>query len=386
MKVKHLLILIFLFSSCNSNRNVLSEYDPTSFSGNEIVLSDIADDIRYVPLDDSIQLREINSNFNLKFIDDLIFKYETDLGILVFDMDGKLLRKIGKIGRGPGEYLHGSVFAVDPNHGTVYVKVGDSEINVYSETGAYQRSFSLHGYGGSVDVMEFYDSKLFVSYNLQYNDAKYEWILLDTLGNLIKEKKRTIPQFTSNYLAGGGTYMFKGRLNYWNQFIDTVFSILPDLTCKPAYLLKPGEYRLPKVKVADPIRQLSQYMTIEEIFETNRFITLRYSFYKAKNGFILFEKKNSKSVLISWDPGKVGGISNDLDGGLKFLPMSYLIEKNREYLIEMIDPFQLKKRIASSEFKIIAPVYPEKKKELEKLANSLKETDNPVLMMVRLKR
>ena len=126
-------------------------------------------------------------------------------------------------------------------------------------------------------------------------------------------------------------------------------------------------------------------MTIEEIFETNRFITLRYSFYKAKNGFILFEKKNSKSVLISWDPGKVGGISNDLDGGLKFLPMSYLIEKNREYLIEMIDPFQLKKRIASSEFKIIASVYLEKKKELEKLANSLKETDNPVLMIVRLK-
>ena len=31
------------------------------------------------------------------------------------------------------------------------------------------------------------------------------------------------------------------------------------------------------------------------------------------------------------------------------------------------------------------PKYPEKKKQLEKLANSLNENDNPVLMLVKLK-
>ena len=36
--------------------------------------------------------------------------------------------------------------------------------------------------------------------------------------------------------------------------------------------------------------------------------------------------------------------------------------------------------------KTLLPKYPEKKKELEKLANSLKETDNPVLIIVRLKK
>ncbi|HPR73630.1 MAG TPA: hypothetical protein P5180_12950 [Bacteroidales bacterium] len=39
----------------------------------------------------------------------------------------------------------------------------------------------------------------------------------------------------------------------------------------------------------------------------------------------------------------------------------------------------------SETFKNIQPVYPEKKKEFEKLADSLKETDNPVLVLVRLK-
>jgi hypothetical protein len=32
------------------------------------------------------------------------------------------------------------------------------------------------------------------------------------------------------------------------------------------------------------------------------------------------------------------------------------------------------------------PKNPEKKKELEQLANNLRETDNPVLIMVRLKK
>ncbi len=39
----------------------------------------------------------------------------------------------------------------------------------------------------------------------------------------------------------------------------------------------------------------------------------------------------------------------------------------------------------SEEFRNSKLVYPEKKKELEKIAYSLKETDNPVLVLVRLK-
>lgn len=42
--------------------------------------------------------------------------------------------------------------------------------------------------------------------------------------------------------------------------------------------------------------------------------------------------------------------------------------------------------IKSLEFENSVPKHPGKKKELEKLANNLNETDNPVLVMVRLKK
>ena len=77
------------------------------------------------------------------------------------------------------------------------------------------------------------------------------------------------------------------------------------------------------------------------------------------------------------------GIANDIDGGPNILPLT---TKNDNTIISLIDALTLKKYIITEEFKKSTPKYPEKKKELEKLANSLKETDNPVLMIVRLKK
>jgi hypothetical protein len=44
-----------------------------------------------------------------------------------------------------------------------------------------------------------------------------------------------------------------------------------------------------------------------------------------------------------------------------------------------------KAHIASNDFASSTPKYPDKKKALEDLADSLSENDNPVLMVVRMK-
>jgi hypothetical protein len=60
--------------------------------------------------------------------------------------------------------------------------------------------------------------------------------------------------------------------------------------------------------------------------------------------------------------------------------------KDDSTIIGCVEARQLKAHVASETFKNSKPLYPEKKKELEMLANKLKETDNPVLVLVRLKR
>jgi hypothetical protein len=128
------------------------------------------------------------------------------------------------------------------------------------------------------------------------------------------------------------------------------------------------------------------------VFETNNYLVCGYT-YSKKIGLALIDKKSKKSYLTYLEPGPpgygvtfIGGIFNDLDAGVRFQPENYFEEKNREYIIALINPFDIKALVTTNEFKRSEPKYPEKKKELEKLANSLKETDNPVLMLVRLKK
>ena len=84
---------------------------------------------------------------------------------------------------------------------------------------------------------------------------------------------------------------------------------------------------------------------------------------------------------------EIPNLINDLDDGMPFgRDINYYNDNKGEYLVQLITPFDLKAHIATNEFKNGKYKYPEKKKELEKLALRLQETENPVLMIVKLKK
>jgi hypothetical protein len=90
-------------------------------------------------------------------------------------------------------------------------------------------------------------------------------------------------------------------------------------------------------------------------------------------------KKNNFQALFNRNEG----IINDLDGGPNILPRTV---KDDNTIIALLDIVQLKAHIASEAFKNSNPKYPDKKTELEKMANSLKETDNPVLVLAKINK
>ncbi len=387
MKTKYLLMFFLLFS-CKSHQNTLYQFDPRTLKENKITLSEIADDITYIPLDNTFPISLIYSP--RYFINNSIYLSALNSGVMVFDRKGKLLRKIGGIGRGPGEYNSYYIFTVDDKSEKVCV-FDFNVIKVYSKTGNFLRSISLKEFGDRVVAVELYNSKLFISYALQSADNKYDWIILDTLGNLVKNKEKTIPSFTSNWPVGGGMYKFEDRIYNWNTYNDTVFSILPDINYEISFLFSPGEHRVPRSELRD-LKIIGLYFNPYSVFETRRFLAINYG-YNKKLTIALIDKKNRKSYLTYLESGPavlgnnfIGGILNDLDGGVRFQPENYFAENGREYMFTLINPYQIKALVANNEFKISSPKYPEKKKEFEKLANSLTETDNQVLMIVRLKK
>lgn len=263
MKSNYLILLIPLALSCKSTDTGLYEFDPRSFEENKFTLSEIGDEVAYIPLSNNIPLGPI---YNIKFINNTIYFSSKDIGILAFDRERNTLRKIGIVGRGPGEYFYDNNFTVDEKTETVYILDRGDIIKVYSRIGQFKRSFPLQEYG-SIEAIEFYNSKLFVSYAIQFENARYKWIIIDTLGNVIKKKKNEIPMFTANMGQREATYKFENRIFYWNNYADTVFSVLPDLTEEPSFIIYPGEYRLPRTKLSMEqfFQNINRYMTIDII-------------------------------------------------------------------------------------------------------------------------
>jgi|WetSurMetagenome_2_1015567.scaffolds.fasta_scaffold12033_5 hypothetical protein len=382
-----LIVAIILIIGCKSPNNGIYEFDPRIIDGDEFTLSEIADSIIYIPLDNNHPLDRIT---RIKLTKDKTYLNSRNIGILAFDRQGKLLSRIGSIGRGPGEYRYYLFFCIDEKSGRVYNIADQNEIiQVFSGTGQFIRSFSLKEYGTSILSIEFYNSQLFVQCAINYPEAKFEWIIYDTLGNVIKKQNRHLPLFSTNYGSNENPYMFDNKVSYYNTWTDTVFSVLPDYTEKPSLIISPGEHREPQSNLS--IEQIMQkkHLSILRIFETKRFIVIKYFYLKYT--LALIDKNTHSTFLIDYDyddsgGNPVSGIENDIDGGSWFLPESYFTESGREYMVGIQYPYQIKARVASEEFKNSTPNLPEEKKALEKLAHSMKETDNPVLMIVRLKK
>jgi hypothetical protein len=93
---------------------------------------------------------------------------------------------------------------------------------------------------------------------------------------------------------------------------------------------------------------------------------------------LVYSKSSGENMEIE----RTEGIKNDLDGGPN---IDLKLTKDDNTVLSWINAYELKQHIESKDFKNSTPKYPEKKKELEKLANSLNENDNPVLMLVKLK-
>ena len=382
-----LIILSCLLTlSCKQQYKELYKFDPEKYTDKVINLSVLADDIIYIPFDSIYPLGHL---IKLEINKSSIYIGTSNLGILEYERNGKFTRRIGSVGRGPGEYISSNTFTIDKERGIVYNLDLDRKIKVYSKNGLFIRSIPLLETDGTREIL-FNNNMLIVMYSVQFGYAKYRWIAFDTLGNVIKKQDRKTQLFKGS-ITSRTTYKYDNQIYYWNHYLDTVFSITQYLTETPSFIISPGNHRLPKVQIT--IEQakedyLTKFLLIHKIFETDRFYVLYYHYKKLS--LALIDKLTREVFLYDIKKDDLGiynkAIVNDLDAGVSFFPEDYFTENGREYMIGIQYPSQLISLVSSEEFRGSIAKYPEKKKELEKLANSLKETDNPILVLVRLKR
>ena len=240
-KIIIIIVVFIILFACNWQKSDHWEINPHKFSEEKFTLSDIADDITYIPFDNIIP---ISSIFSIEIKDKAIYLSTKNAGIIQLDRKGSFIRTIAKKGRGPSEYLYGHDFVVDERSGRLYV-IDKGKVKVYSAEGNWIYNISIEKYiSGTANEIESFDKYLFIPDYGTYGELKYNWIVIDTIGNLISTREKKFKP--DGYVEPGDCYKFDNKLYYYNTINDTIFSISPDLNVDIAYLFSEGDYRWPE--------------------------------------------------------------------------------------------------------------------------------------------
>ena len=381
----------------------------------EIFLSNYKCDIHYVLLRNDKNLA-INSIYHLDFTSDLLLMSNSDL-CLIYDYSGRIIAKIGEKGRGPHDYvaISNSNFGFNNN---IFIQNRDYLLE-FKTNGSFIKSFNIKkGKEPSFYLSSWIpinDSLLFGQIPLSTGKEKNKAFLFDTTGNTIQYYsnyiflKRTTLGFSSDD-GQASFYRFQNKIHFKELMNDTLYCLTERFSLKPLMSFRIGKYSKPKEfreKLDFERNNAFNYVYVNKIFEIEDYLFIDCQFgkhtpakritpslfmgqeqwYNTTNVLGVYNKQTKKLVFCNPtstdNPLFTTGICNDIDAGPRFYPVKQV---NDSTLVMWIDAKQLKEHVASADFKNNIPKYPEKKKELEELANKLSIFDNPVLMFVTFKK
>ncbi|TKG94743.1 6-bladed beta-propeller [Puteibacter caeruleilacunae] len=309
-----ILIPILLISSCvnqtpkntiSGNRIVTQQVIPDTLLNINIDTLPIAYDIKFSSIFKSVKLipLETKPECLIGYIDQIqvyndriyILDSTKARSLMVFNMDGTFIRKIGSKGRGRGEYLSPSVFAINKTDGTIHILDRRSNrIICYTTNGEIVKEFKLSK-KGSVSQFTILDNAYFFSLTPSYKRPTVHLMLKQAINS-----KTTVNIFPLNTHGLGfnqpinysmNFYQGNNDVKYTRILFDTIYSITDD-RIKPFITINTSN----KITPSD-IDEMNSYKTVSEYTRNYHSTCEKYlgmNNYLENDKLIHFKIKNHK--------------------------------------------------------------------------------------------
>lgn len=387
------LIVTFLFScgrkSANQTNDInsIKVIDFLSIPKTEIKsLSDFALDIEYIPLETNE--RSLIGSLNKVVVNNNIIYIKDNNKILSFNEKGEFLCKLDKQGRGPEEFNYLTDFDVSSDNKTLIILTGmPRKIMEFNNTGTefvFRKSFNILGPNPSRIGLIPYSNNILLSIDPLSGSETSLSILLNLNGDTLLfkpncynyDKKKGNENFVV-HVWESLQYKFGNSVYFREQFSDTIFCVnSKSLDFEPALILDSRGTIIPPQAKGDRNyfkEHPGKYSFVFTIMEVPRYIIYLYE-YDLKKYRTVYDKSTSKRYSIAL----IDALIDDLSGGPNFDPAFCCQDK----FYSSINALNLKRHVDSEDFAKLKVQNQKKKEELKKLANSIEESDNPVLVVV----
>ena len=413
-----------IISSCGrksttetSNEDSLIKIDLLTDADAKVTkLSEIAKNVEYIPLETTESSLIGPSVLKVIYTNNRVYLRNSGLNgeILCFDMEGKFLYKLQNRGRGPEEYTFISDFDVSSdNKFLTILSSSSSKLLTYgiSDTGfSFRKSVTLKDPDpGKVSIVPETD-KAFLAIAPWTGVEPTLSLLINTDGDTIHFKPNCYKYErvgTRGYRATNEmlVYSIGNMVCFKEEFSDTVFYVnAKDNSFKPRMIFDThGTSFTPEMR-GNPEIPNDHTSLVADIFETSRYVFYSYGSSETRKKSIpieniIFDKRTNikykldivtiiETILDNQVEIHINYLKDDLSGGPDF---NMGINSWSRYcsvgkLFSFVEALTLKQYVNSEDFRNAKVSYPEKKEELKRLADSLNETDNPVLIVVTPKK
>ena len=305
--------MIGLSYSCSGNENIHNESDLEIISHSsgiveEMISSNVADSIRYIPLETMdecliMDIEQIKTDGDYLVIKD-------DKNLYVFRDNGTFVSKIGEKGLAPGNYISILGFYLNRNEkNVVIIDNMKSKALKYAYTGEYLGEVDLDDSFLDLNFCEMSDNNMLLTNNLlpsPYTQNPYEYQLFECKPDEFSLKESI---FTFNLGSGDVTTSrfsyypisyHKGHMLFMANFSNILYEFTDKI--KPQYIVEsvkdfPDEKYLDENKDV-PLMELRKKLNekglstgIRAVRELPQYILLCID-----NGTLIWDKKNKKGV------------------------------------------------------------------------------------------
>lgn len=377
-----LLILISIFvSSCDQhkleNKDALEIVEISNAFEKRVPINinDISRESNYIVLETTDESL-IGSNYTVYSDDKHIVAIERKR-ILVFDRgSGKYIRTIGNSGSGPSDYSN------------TYAKMPYNEEKriFYADRSRERYEYDINGKllnkrKGPELVYDFVniDDHTYAGFIDNYlGDEKNKMIIFNEADSIIKifpnYKSFPFKGSINVYIINSWFYKLDSQLYFCERFSDTLFNVTPD-SLIPRFVFNKGAYSFPYELRGDINNVYTKYFLTENIIESSRYIFYAFSYNKMI--YTAVYDKKQKNTYVNEHSG--GSFNGNINYNYDFVPLKLSSINGKGELTCTIDAFKIQQWFQTNSAK--SGILPDNIKKL----SSINESDNPVVVIARLK-
>lgn len=359
----------------------------------DLKLSDLVETIEYIPLETTNKclVGVAPRTFDISDNYIVLHCWKTNQ-VYLFKRNGSFVGLIGREGSGPGEYVGMSVSSVFIDEEKKQIFVGTThpnQISIFDLKGNFIKNYVVGNKDEVADFMYYFNKQFLLAYS-NSGTVSHKYELRTSQMHLLTKGVKTIPFSMKNTFLGvqpPSVYLYEGELCARETCLnDTLFAIKNN-QFSPKYIINSGKYDLTPELRSDGDEYRKYWLSLVRyvnVFESNNYLFFDYLFNR--NWYFVYYSKQEKKILYfnsqrMLPDNYIGGIPNDYDGGLPLWPTKQ--SENTWYVFQ--DASDLCEETPKQ--KRLKPKGPEKAiQAFKRMCKKMQPDDNPVLMIVKLKK